>query len=243
MLAWWDEPPEELDACIRTLPVLCDRVIAVDGAYEMTPGATASSDPAQAAAIKEAALDVGIDFSIITPSKLWAGQVAKRSFMLQLAAKEADWLLAFDADHRLIGDRRSVRTELEQLGTNVDSILHPFYTPLPNGKRPAQVLAAAPHDWHRKLAGRTIEHSLLFRRLKDMRLDKAHWGYTGVRENGARVGLGLWKDGVPQGRHQRLRSQFRVDHVCFLRDQMRLDRNKAYCAVRDQFARNRGYEP
>jgi hypothetical protein len=42
-LAWYDEAPEDLDRYVRALPVVCDRLVAVDGGYERYPGATPRS--------------------------------------------------------------------------------------------------------------------------------------------------------------------------------------------------------
>lgn len=238
MLAWWDEPPELLDGCIRSLGNLCDTVIAVDGAYVMTPGATPSSPTEQAEAIREAATETGIKATIVR-GRLWAGQVEKRNFMLEKAAKTADWLLAVDADHRLVCNRERIRAELARIGTSAESILHDFATPVPEG---VEVEVVSPHEWHTDTAGKIVEHSLLFRRLDDMHVEECHWGYTGLREDGERVGLGMWKKrGL--GRHVRLSCIFGIDHVCFSRDQMRLDRNRDYSATRDEFAAVNGYEP
>lgn len=241
MLAWWDEPPAELEACVASLPALCDAVVAVDGAYEMTPGATAASPPDQAEAIWEAAVRHGIEARVIVPDKIWTGQVEKRDAMLRLAAEDADWVIAVDADHRLVGNRLDVRREIERVGTSADSIRHDFYTPMPDD--PADLKRLSPHPWHTRTAGQTIEHALIIRRLDDMRVERDHWGYSGVRA-GTRVALGNWRARhLPPGRYHRLRTQFRVDHVCFQRDRMRLERNRRYCQVRDGFKSRNGYEP
>lgn len=241
MLAWWDEPPEELTACVRSLTVICDSLIAVDGAYQMTPGATAASPPEQAAAIQEAAADVGLKARVITPEKVWTGQVEKRDLMLHEAAKDADWVVAVDADHRHIGKRKQVREELYAVRDSADSIRHPFHTPMPANTLDLERLS--PHPWHTKLAGLTIEHSLILRVLDEMRLERDHWGYSGVR-NGQRYALGNWRaQEILPGRYHRLTTPFRVDHVCFQRDLMRLDRNRAYCQTRDAFKAENGYEP
>lgn len=240
MLAWWDEPPDELTACITSLPTICDAVIAIDGAYEMTPGATAASPDEQAEAIKTAAAAAGIEASVVVPDTVWVGQVEKRDFMLRQAAADADWLIAVDADHRLIGNRDKIRAELAGL-RRVDSIRHDFHTPAP--RLPGQLKRLAPHSWHRNLSGTTIEHSLLFRRLDEMRVERVHWGYSGVT-GGRRVSVGNYRaDKIPAGRSHRLKAPFRVEHVCFERDLMRLDRNRDYCVVRDRFKNEHGFEP
>ncbi len=241
MLAWWDEPVDELEDCVRSLPVLCDALVAVDGAYEMTPGATAQSPSEQEAAITEAAESAGLEYKVVIPNKVWKGQVEKRAFMLDLAVStNPDWLLAVDADHRLVGDRESVRRQLDWfMKCGVVSVRHSFRTPLPDWFD----LANSPHAWHTELAGNTVDHALICRCLDGMRIEKNHWGYTGVQD-GQRIALGSnWQsDEYPQGKAVKL-GDFRIDHVCFHRDQKRLDRNRDYCLARDSFAETNGYEP
>lgn len=241
MLAWWDEPEDELYECVASMKTLCDKVIAADGAYEMTPGATAASPESQAAAIREAASDASLDCQVVIPRKVWTGQVEKRDAMLRTAVADSDWVIAVDADHRLLGDREKIRHELAQVAHSADSIRHAFYTPPPAD--PADLDRLSPHPWHTKLSGQTIEHSLLMRALDEMRVEEVHWGYSGVRD-GRRVALGNWRArSLPQGRYHRLVAPFCVDHVCFQRDQMRLDRNRDYCRIRDEFKREHGFEP
>ena len=241
MLAWWDEPAADLYACVRSMRTLCDAVVAVDGAYEMTPGATRLSPPEQAAAISQAARNFGMDCTIVYPQKIWTGQVEKRNAMLDIAVEDSDWVIAVDADHRHVGDRTKIRAELCRLGDTADSVRHDFYTPPP--ANPADLEKLSPHPWHTKLSGKTIEHSLILRVLDDMRLERDHWGYSGVRD-GQRVALGNWRaQNIQPGRYHRLAAPFRVDHVCFVRDQMRLDRNRVYCATRDAFKSSNGFEP
>lgn len=242
MLAWWDEPADDLYDCVKSMRTLCDAVVAVDGAYEMTPGATRLSPPEQMAAIKQAAHDYGMDCAIYLPEKIWTGQVEKRAAMLEEACRDADWVIAVDSDHRLVGDREKIRKELARIGHGADSILHSFHTPMP--ENPAELLRLSPHPWHTELAGKTIDHSLLFRVLDDMRIDRDHWGYSGVRPDGLRIAVGNWHGSQhPHGMYHRLAAPFRVDHMCFDRDLMRLDRNRAYCKTRDAFKLDNGYEP
>lgn len=241
MLAWWDEPPQDLYACVRSMRVVCDAVVAVDGAYEMTPGATRLSPDDQPDAIRKAAHDSGMDCTIAYPEKIWTGQVEKRNFMLQLACRDSDWVVAVDADHRLTGDREAVRAELERVMPWADSVFHRFYTPLPEDPRDVERLA--PHEWHKKFAGKSFEHSLVIRVLDDMRVEESHWGYTGTK-NGHRVTVGAWKhDDIPAGQYHTLAAPFQFNHVCFQRDVMRLNRNRDYCEIRDRFVSEHGYEP
>ena len=104
-LVWWDEPPETLRECVLGAARVCDRIVAVDGAYRRYPGATGTSPPEQAAAISEAARDAGIECLVVSPDRLWAGQVEKRTHALALAAIGSDWVAVVDADHVIDADR------------------------------------------------------------------------------------------------------------------------------------------
>ena len=239
MLAWWEERPEDLAAYVESVANLADLVVAFDGAYPITPGATIASDPEQAAAIRDAATAAGLEAEVVVPDRLWKGQVEKRDAMLRLAASRADWLLGLDTDCRVICNRAAVRAELKT--TDADSILHDFYTPAPDD--PAEVVRLSPHPWHTGCAGRTIEHSLLMRALPAMRVEQVHWGYSGVK-HGRRITLGRFStDRYPAGVYRRLKAELRIDHLCFARDEARLERNRRYSARRDRFKMAHGFEP
>ena len=53
-LCWYNEPPDELAACVRATATVADRIVAVDGAYRRYPGAKPMSSPAQVKAIQMA---------------------------------------------------------------------------------------------------------------------------------------------------------------------------------------------
>jgi hypothetical protein len=55
MLAWFNETVEELHRAVTSLRTIADRVVAVDGGWDLYPGARASSPPEQADAIRSAA--------------------------------------------------------------------------------------------------------------------------------------------------------------------------------------------
>lgn len=236
MLAWWDEPPDMLATCVESLPVLCDRLVAVDGGYELTPGATAQSPPEQAKAIRAAAKKAGIPLDLYVPETLWEGQVQKRDFLMQQATKEADWVMPVDADYVLHGPRDAIRSELGRV--EADSVQVEFYTSVPEG---LDVKRVAPHAWHSEIAGYSLMTNLLFRALPEMRVEFRHWWYSGLKD-GKRVALWGCDEVYPRAATWTLQAPLLVEHRCFFRDRMRLDRNKAFCARRDQQVTREGVE-
>lgn len=234
-LAWWDEPPEDLAACVASMANLCDRVVAVDGAYVMTPGGKAVSPQEQVRAIEEAALAADIDCVVWAPKRLWPGQVAKRCYMLRVAASGSDWVMNLDADHRIVCDREAVRGVLEE--SESDWIQHWLRTPVPPGTNVQEV---APHAWHANAAGSTVKHSFLKRALTRLRVMDHHWWYMGEKD-GMLVRLGMGAP-LPTAPHEFL-DGLRVDHLCFSRDRERLERNRLYIAARDAYEAEHGFEP
>ena len=131
MLAWFEEPTDLLDACVRSLGGFCDRIVAVDGAYDLTPGKARRSPPEQAEAIEKAASAAGIEAEIFVPGRVWEGQVQKRDFMLRLAAERSDYVFACDADYIVRCEVPAVRAELEE--SDADAFRLRFHTPIPAG--------------------------------------------------------------------------------------------------------------
>ncbi len=97
-LAWFDEPVEFLDRCIRSLGDVVDEVVALDGAWKHQPNADAHSGPDQAYAIRIAALEAGLPVRVIVPPEVFASQVHKRVELMALASEDADWVLVIDGD-------------------------------------------------------------------------------------------------------------------------------------------------
>lgn len=227
-LAWWDERPADLAACIRGMANIADRVVAVDGAYRRYPGATVTSPQRQADTIRKTAAKVGLDCRIIAPDRLWAGQLEKRTFLLNEAAKGSDWIVVVDADHIIHADREGCRRELAGFGPEVEMIVAPYTTPA-NDSKPLALTAAT--NWHRNLSGRTDDHRLLFRPFPDMRVEKFHWWYSGLK-NGERIWI-LHSDtgglGLPGTRFE---SEYWVEHRCLYRDERRVRAGRAFCSDR-----------
>lgn len=234
-LAWFDEPLDQLDECVRALPVVADRLVAVDGGYSRYPGAKPSSPKNQADQIRATCREVGIDCVIHTPTRIWAGQVQKRSHLLQLAADGSDWFLPIDADHILDGDRDDVRAELGSADVDVFSV--DYFTPM-NCDRPLEESAAV--EWHRQIAGRTQEIPHFFRSLPCVRVERFHWWYSAVKD-GERVWL-YGGDRGPRAAERKLRADYRVEHRCLFREPKQILRNRDFCEDRVTIVRETGQE-
>lgn len=226
-LAWFDEPLEQLDECVRSLPVIADRLVAVDGGYSRYPGAKAKSAAAQAAQIRKTAKDVGLDVVIHTPTKLWAGQVQKRSFLIQQAAKGSDWFVPVDADHVLHGIRYTVRHEVENVGPDYDALSADLYTPM-NHDRPLDESASG--QWHQDLAGQYTTLPNIFRCLPGLRVERFHWWYSALRD-GKRVWL-IGGDDGPRAKFYKLQAPYLIEHRCLFRQPKQILRNREFCEDR-----------
>lgn len=239
MLCWYDEPTDLLQACVKAAAPFCDRIVAMDGGYELVDGAQPRSPQEQETAILDAGIEAGVDVMAFLPPRLWKGQVEKRNKTIEIASLGSTWVMPLDADWILSGDPERFREEMDEVTRRdeEDAIAVTFSTPAP----PADTLELAAHAWHYELAGKNTRMELIFRVLKEMRVERHHWFYSGIR--GARR-IGLWGcQGMypPAVKHQ-LAAPFRIDHVCFFRDRMRIERNRVYCARRDLQAKTTGAE-
>lgn len=105
-LAWYDEPVEFLDRCVRSLAPFCDRLVALDGRWEHfgdEQDAPAMSPPAQADVIRRAAADIALPTRVIINPYTWSSQVAKRDHLMLEAQLDSDWILVIDGDEHLAG--------------------------------------------------------------------------------------------------------------------------------------------
>lgn len=221
-LAWWNEQPEDLDACVRAMANIADRVVALDGAYARYPGATAQSHDDQVWAIRDAADDVGLQSLIHQRSLLWPGQVAKRAALLSLAARNADWVVVVDADHIIHADRDIARARLAALDAEgALAIEVAVHTPT-NPDR--SVEASSPGQWHRAHAGSTVSYPLLYRALPGLTVEQRHWWV-------AAEGLWLWGgDGTrPLAAHHTMAAEdYLVEHRTLFRTKEQIRASRAF---------------
>ena len=222
-LCWWNESPELLRECIAGIAQVADRVIALDGAFARYPGATIRSDPNQAAAIRSACEDAGLECLILEPDRLWAGQVEKRTYLLTIAAVGSDWLVIVDSDHIISADRACIRDELAR--TRYDVLDVPMYTPA-NPDRP--LLECAPSQWHIEQIDGPKWHPLIVRAFPGLMVERHHWWISAL-VRGQRVWL--WPgedDGRPTLPSDRVRSPYRIEHRCMFRSVEQVRAERAY---------------
>jgi hypothetical protein len=239
MLAWFDEPEELLHQCVTSAAVIADRIVAADGAYEQVADKRATSPASQRQAIERAAYSAGITIDFL-PAKIWKGQLEKRNALLKAATAgfgTGDFVMPLDSDWVLHGSREAVRHELAQ--GYVEEFRVWFHQTI-NPERP---LLTAPHDWHRSYNGQSKREPLLFRALYKMKLEKTHWHYSGCRKGGKRIGLsGGWKLGYARPVSKELQAPFWIEHRAMFRDDKQLERNRLFCAVRDEERERVGFE-
>jgi len=221
-LAWWNEAPEDLDACVRAMANIADRVVAMDGAYARYPGATPKSPEEQVSAIRDAADVAGLQSIIHQRSRLWPGQVAKRAALLSLAAADSDWVVVVDADHIIHADRDIAREQLALLDADgALAIEVSVHTPA-NPTRSTE--ASSPGQWHRAHAGSTVSYPLLYRALPGLTVEQRHWWV-------AADGLWLWGgDGSrPLASHHSMPPEvYLVEHRTLFRTEEQIRASRAF---------------
>ena len=231
-LSWWNERPEDLVACVLGAAEIADRIVAVDGAYARYPGATVTSPPDQAEAIRGTAHVAGLGCVIVEPNRLWAGQVEKRTFLLAEAAKGSDWIAIVDADWIIHADRDAARAELGTVREHVVSV--PMWTP-DSGREPAT-------GWHRKVAGSRSQQPHLFRPLPELRAETKHAWYSALVD-GERVwamrGFRPRRRVLPQ---HRLEARYEIEHRCLFRTPEQARASRAFCSDRELVLRLTGGE-
>lgn len=239
MLAWFDEPEEMLYRAVNSSAVIADRIIAADGAYAMVRDKAPESPPSQKEAIERAAEDAGLELGFLS-SRVWGGQVEKRNALLAAATEDlqrGDWVMPLDADWALHGIREEIRHELNT--HKVEQFRVKFrQTDNPN----RNIRRDAPHAWHMNYNGKTRLEPLLFRAMEDMKLDKSHWDYSGVRPNGMRIGFSGGARTYRGAITNDMKATFLVEHRCMFRDDKTLVRNKEFCRLRDAEKKATGVE-
>lgn len=119
LLAWFDEDPRQLAACILSLTRAdVGHVVAVDGAYALYPGGTRHSPAEQHLAIQYACGEAGIGLTLHAPPDVWHGnECEKRTALFALGeavAGDGDWLLIIDADEIVHSAPEGLHGWLEQ---------------------------------------------------------------------------------------------------------------------------------
>lgn len=125
-LAWFDEQPETLARCVRSLDGVADNLLAVDGRWDLFDAPMNISPLDQAEAIHGAAAEIGLTVREETCSanRPWPSQAAKRDYMLRTAATMGDWVFYIDADeHVTEAERATLHAALAETSLDVATVL------------------------------------------------------------------------------------------------------------------------
>ena len=234
-LSWWNEPLADLEAAVRSMANIADRVVALDGAYRRFPGATITSPPEQAEVIRRTAAEVGLECLVLEPDRLWAGQLEKRTYLYNLAAIGSDWIMVVDADHIIHAERDVIRTELAQ--SEADVVITPMRTPL-NEDRPLEESAAT--AWHAKSATALVDHRLLFRAFPGIRVEDRHWWVSAIKA-GERVWVkhDVVGEGLPA---LPFTAPFEIEHRSLFHSEERIAASRAFYEERAAIVEKTGQE-
>lgn len=124
---WYDEAPKNLAAMVTSMAPHIDHLVAVDGAFELYPGARPWSPVEQQEALLYTAGAAGLGFTLHAPREPWEGnEVAKRSFMFrlgeQVATPNEDWYWVMDADQVVADWPYDTKARLEQTELDVAEV-------------------------------------------------------------------------------------------------------------------------
>lgn len=237
-LAWWNERPEDLIRCVTATRNIADRIVALDGAYARFPGAQATSSDDQVSAIQTAAMEAGIECLVLQPNRVWAGQVEKRSYLMNMAAVGSDWVVPVDTDHIIHGNRDRARRVLERShGPEVyDAYL---YTPR-NDARPIEESAAG--NWHANLSGRRTAFAHIFKANPGFQVEKFHWWISAI-VRGKRQWMWGGDSSYPQVHHAEFPLEgYYIEHLSLYRDREQVLANRGFCNDREMIVALTGQE-
>ncbi len=235
-LCWWNERPEDLARCVRGVAQIADRIVALDGAYRRYPGATIRSDPKQAETIRRVAHETGMECLVVTPDRLWLGQIEKRSHLLALAGVGSDWIVTVDADHIISTDRDAVRREL--VNSTADVVEVPFHTPV-NKRR--TMGKSAPGQWHIEQTGAVQYIPQVWRAILGLKVESHHW-WIGGTKNGQKVWAWAGDYSRPHLPHAQFVTPYTVEHRVLLRTAEQVRASRAFCNDREMVVRLSGQE-
>lgn len=237
-LAWWNERPKDLAACVRATGNIADRIVALDGAYARYPEATVRSSKRESTAIEKAATEVGLDCLILQPNRLWAGQVEKRTYLLNVASVGSDWIVVVDTDHIIHTDREAARGVLEGSDDTVNVIEVPFYTP-PHPSRSLNDSAAG--VWHVDQVGKRVSIPHIYRALPGLRVEQRHWWISAIKD-GRRVWLWSSAGTYPTLGHHSMPVPYEVEHRALFRTDEQIRLSRGFLNDREMVVQRTGQE-
>lgn len=127
LLCFYDEPIENLIACIASLHQAgVEELVAVDGAYALYEGGKPASASGQHAAIHLACRELGMGCVLHVPGKVWANnEVEKRTFLFSLGlavSVPGDWFFVMDADQVVIRVPDDFKQRLQETDLEVAEV-------------------------------------------------------------------------------------------------------------------------
>lgn len=229
LLAWYDESPSWLAACVASIAPHVDHLVAVDGAYAHFPDARARSERLQAETIQATAEACGLACTIHRPATYWiGGEVEKRSAMFRIgqAYREGfdDWYWVIDADCVVTQCPSDLRATLEATEANAVEVVlwerRDYLGDVPDVSR----TIVLPTAGEQKLR-------CIFRALKDVQVVGAHYVYGGFDADGE--WHYLWGHGAMPVDHAEYFSNVRIEHRSIWRDAYRRNMAQDYYKTRD----------
>lgn len=230
---WFDESPAWLAGMVASLDrVGVDHLVAIDGCYELFPGALARprSSTVQASTILEACEGIGIGCTLVRPQAPFVGnEVEKRNLLFahgRAVCEEGDWFYCIDSDERVVEAQPDTRELLDQTIWNCAEVR--VVTPVePHGSEAQSRAAAAVGQPHEKASG----YRCFFRNLPGLSVELAHYivGYDAAGGRSYLRGRFDLHDLEPAVELP----NFVVEHRTNFRERSRREAAKAYYDVRD----------
>jgi hypothetical protein len=240
ILCFYDESPTWLSTAITTMAPAFDYLVAVDGGYELFPGAI--DQPASslecAHAVTEAAYAAGLPLVHYRPSEPFHGnEVEKRNLSFDLARSvsegEDDWFFVIDADY--VG--RYVAADIKATLAAADDFVSAEYARFDGVDY--QALAdqgVIRSDFAPTRNGYTSVRGI-YRALDGLHYESAHYVVAAPTSDGGKIYLwgnpGIHMPYV----HETLdvTDYVKIDHRNSSRDRGRNERARAFYDVRDRF--------
>jgi hypothetical protein len=222
LLSWYDEEPEHLKRCVKSLAGFADVLVALDGAYATFPDAKPASSFVQRWALTDAVYESGLSYKTTEPYHPWESEVQKRATLFELGRRAGatpdDWFLIIDADMSLAEFKPEARGVLE-----------------------ATDLSVAEVRWHdvqiNDVRCSTYSFRSMFRALPGLTVERTHYLYTVPLDGGYCNRRFLWHmpDGhISDERALDLTEYVTLHHYNSSREPGRRSRALAYYRARDE---------
>jgi hypothetical protein len=215
--------------------------VAVDGAYQLFPGARPRSANEQAEAIIETAAALGIGCTVHRPKNVWYGnEVEKRQFLVDLgsliAEPSVDWFLRIDGDEVVTDVPPDIHARLGATDYDVGGVTLWWRDDLhaSEARQRGALRVGEPQE------GSSSGLRFLLRALPEMQVGPAHYIYTALKGD-RRVCLYGREDLMEVEPYEDF-SDLRIEHRHAYRAQDRMERAAQYHRLRDEYGIERVVE-